>query len=162
MRLGQIAGAGARQAGFRVDIHQQREIGLEAAAGDALEREDGIHSQVAAAALIDQRGIRETVGQNDFAAVQRRADPLIHVLGARGEIEQHLGGGAEFLVGGIQQDAADLHADGRAAGLGGFQHRAAQRAQTGGQAVHLRGLAGTIHALEGDEETAGCHGNLLL
>ena len=156
---GQVAGAGARQAGFGVDIHQQGEIGLEAAAGDAFQRDDGFCAEVAAAALVDQRGIREAVGEHDLAAVERGGDPLIHILRARGEIEQHFGGGAEFLVGGIEQDAADLHADGRAAGLGGFEHRAAQAAQAGGQAVHLGGLAGTIHAFEGDEETAGCHGS---
>ena len=50
-----------------------------------------------------------------------------------------------------EQDAADLHSDGRSAGLHGFKHRAARRAQAGGEAMHLRGLAGTVHALEGDE-----------
>src|ERR1035437_671204 len=162
VRLRQIAGAGARQAGFSVDVHQQGERGLEAAAGDAFEGEDGIHAEVAAAALVNQRGIRETVGEDDLAAVQRGCDPLVHILRPRGEIEQHFGGGAEFLVGGIEQDAADLHADRGAAGLGGFQHSPAQAAQAGVQAVHLGGLAGTIHALECDESTASRHGNLPL
>ena len=47
-----------------------------------------------------------------------------------------------------------LHGDGRAARLGGLEHRAPQGAQPRRQPVHLGGLAGAIHALEGDEETA--------
>ena len=38
VRLGFIAGAGPRQAGFGVDVHQDGEVGLQAAAGDAVQR----------------------------------------------------------------------------------------------------------------------------
>ena len=90
MRIGGVAGARARQAGFGVDIHQNGQMRLEAAAGDAFERHHGFRAQPAAVALVDQRGIREAVGQNDLAARQGRRDPFIHVLRARGEIEQQL------------------------------------------------------------------------
>ena len=162
VRLGDVAGAGARQAGFGIDIHQDRQVRLEPAAGDAIERRDGVGAQAAAVALIDQRRIGEAVGKHDFAAVQRRPDHFVHVLRARGEVEQQLGARAQFLIGRVEQDAADLHGDRRSAGLDGLDDRAAHVAQARRQPVHLGRLAGPVHAFEGDEETALFHVKLIL
>src|SRR5215469_68269 len=81
-RLGGIAGACAVQAGFGIDIHQQREVRLEAAAGDSVERHHILGAQAASESLIYQRGIGEAIGDHHFAAVQSRQNPLIHVLRA--------------------------------------------------------------------------------
>src|SRR5712671_2096292 len=59
MGFGGVAGAGTGEAGLRVDIHQDGEIGLEAAAGDAVERTDGADAKAAAYTLIDERRIGE-------------------------------------------------------------------------------------------------------
>src|ERR1022692_4583444 len=57
VRRGGVAGAGASQAGFGIDVDEQSEIGLEAAAGDAFERGDGVGAKVAPAAL-DRKSTR--------------------------------------------------------------------------------------------------------
>src|SRR4051812_49027555 len=57
MRFGGVAGAGAGQAGFRVDIHKDGEIGLEAAARDSVKLSNRIDAQAAPDPLIDQRRI---------------------------------------------------------------------------------------------------------
>ena len=41
--------------------------------------------------------------------------------------------------------------------LGGLDDCAAHPAESRGQALHLSGLAGTVHSLESNKETAGCH-----
>src|SRR5438105_3749365 len=47
VRFGGVAGARAGQAGFRVDVHQDGEVGLKAATGDAVERPDRIDAEAA-------------------------------------------------------------------------------------------------------------------
>src|SRR5579871_2543931 len=85
--FGGVSRAGARQAGLDIDIDENCEIGFEAAAGYAIERQHSLRSQAAAAALIRQAGIGEAVRQYDFAAAERGHDELVDVLGAGGEIE---------------------------------------------------------------------------
>jgi len=152
-----VARVRPRQAGLRVDIHQQGKVRLQAAAGNAVERHHVLRAQPAPVALVDQRRIREPVGQHHFAARERRQNPLIHVLRARSEVKQQLGGGAQFLVGAIEQDAADFGADGRAAWLGCLEHGAPHPAQPRRQPPHLRGFPGAVHALESDEDAAWIH-----
>ena len=148
-----VAGAGAGQAGFEVDIHQQGEVGHEAAAGDAVEGDDGVGAEAAAAALVDQAGIREAVGEHDLAAVERRQDAP-RPRSARGwrsrAAARRWGGGPGWR---------------HPAGCGGSARRRGVppgstvsttvrpwAAQARGQPVHLGGLAGAVHALESDEE----------
>ena len=115
---------------------------------------DRVDAQSAADALVDQGGIGEAVREHDFAAVQRGQNPLVHVLRARGEIEQDLGGRAQFLVGRIQQNPPDFLAIGGPPGSTVSSNGAAQGTQPFRQAVHLGGLAGAVHAFEGDEDPA--------
>src|SRR5260370_22718779 len=88
VRLGFVARPRPRQARFGIHGHQDGQIGLQAAARDAVQVVHGVDAQSASNALVDQRRIGETVGEYDLAAVQGRQDPLVHVLCARGEIEQ--------------------------------------------------------------------------
>ena len=157
VRFGGVAGPRPRQAGLGVHIHQERQVGLQSAASDAVQVVHGLYAEAPPAALVGHRGIRETVAQHDLSTVERRQDPLVDILRARGEIQQDFGGRAEFLVGGIEQDPANLHGDGRAAGFRGLQDSAPVVAQARRQAVHLGSLAGAIHALESDEPTALFH-----
>src|ERR1022692_2943300 len=155
--LGGIARVRPRQAGFRVDIDEQRQIRNQAAAGNAVERHHRLRAQPAPAALIDQRRIGEPVRKHDLARGQGRHDPLIHVLRAAGEIQQHLRGGSQLLIGRIQQNAPDLDANARAARFGRLQHVAAARSQALGQQPHLGGLPRTVHAFKCKEQAPFPH-----
>ena len=136
---------------LQIDIHDQREVGLQAAAGDAVERQHRVHAEPAPAALIDERGIRRSGPRARFPRGQRRQHHFVDALRARGEVEQQLRGRAQFLVLRVQQNAADLHADGRAAGLGILHHGPAGGAQTLAQQAHLRAFAAAVDAFKSDE-----------
>ena len=60
--LAAIACLGAFETGGEIDIHEERQIGLEAAASNPIEREHGVGAEATAAALIRKRGIREPIG----------------------------------------------------------------------------------------------------
>ena len=138
---------------LQIDIHNQREVGLQPAAGDAVERQHRVHAQAAPAALVDQRGIGPAVREHDFPFGQRRPHQLVHGLRARCEIEQQFRGGAQLLVLRVQQNAADLHADGRARQAPHSPPQLAGRAQTLAQQAHLRALAAAVYAFKSDEQT---------
>ena len=86
--------------------------------------------------------------------VERRQNPLLDILRARREHQQQLRDRRQFLVGGIEQNAADLLADGRAARFHGFEHRPPFAAQALGQHASLRAFAAAVGPFEGDEEAA--------
>src|SRR5436853_381859 len=50
--LALVSSLGARLAGLRIDVQQQREVGLEAAAGDSVERQHGGRAEPPSAGLI--------------------------------------------------------------------------------------------------------------
>src|SRR5580658_22738 len=126
--LGGVARVRPRQADLRIDIDEQRQIRNQAAAGDAVERHHCLRTEATPAALIDQRRIGEAIRKHDLTGSQRRHDPLVHVLRAAGEVQQHFGGGTQLLIGRIQQYAPDFDADARAPRFGGLQNLAAARA----------------------------------
>ncbi len=67
--------------------------------------------------LIASCGIVEAVAQDHLAGSKGRRDDLVHQLGARGLVEQQLAGVAHRRIGGVEQQGADLFADGGAARL---------------------------------------------
>ena len=135
-----------------IDIDAQSEIRYQAPAGDAIHIQHNLGSQPAAIALVGDGRIGEAVRQNDAAPGQRGKDQLVHILRAAGKHEQKFGGGCEFLVRGIEQNAADLLADAPAAGLRGFDYCLPVRAEAFGEHAHLGRFAAAVEAFEGDEE----------
>ena len=75
----------------------------------------------------------------------------MHQLGTRGLVEQQLAGVAHRRVGGVEQQGADLFADGGAARLAQSYDLIASEVERAGQQARLRGLAGTVDALERDK-----------
>lgn len=101
--------------------------------------------------LIAGRGVVETVAQDHFAGREGGRDDLVHQLGARGLVEQQLAGIAHRRVGGVEQQGADLFADGGAARLAQGYDLVACKVERAGQQARLRGLAGAVDALERDK-----------
>lgn len=144
-------------AGGYVDIDEDGEIGLNVAAGNLVESEDGVGIEAAAAALVTERGIGEAVTEYDGAAVERGTDDLFHILGAAGEVEKELGARGDFAAGGVKKNLADEPADFGAAWFNGFDDLAAFRAERFGEEAQLSGFAAAIDSFEGDERSAFGH-----
>ena len=83
--------------------------------------------------------------------IERGPNHLVHVLRAAGEVEQQFGARLNIGARGIEQDFADLLADGGSAGLDRFDHVLPMVAQPLGEHAELRGLAATVDAFECNE-----------
>ena len=75
----------------------------------------------------------------------------MHQLGTRSLVEQQLAGVAHRRIGGVEQQSTNLFADGGAARLAQAYDPVASEFERAGKQTRLRGLAGTIDALERDK-----------
>ena len=101
--------------------------------------------------LVAGRGIVEAIAQDHLAGRKGGDYDLVHQLGARRLVEQQLAGVPHRRVGGVEQQGADLFADGGAARLAQSYDLIASEVERAGQQTRLRGLAGTVDALERDK-----------
>ena len=101
--------------------------------------------------LIAGRGIVETVAQDHLAGSEGGSYDLVNQLGASGLVEQQLAGIAHRRIGGVEQQSANLFADGGAARLAQSYDLIVSEVERAGQQARLRGLAGTVDALERDK-----------
>ena len=101
--------------------------------------------------LVAGRGIVEAVAQDHLAGREGGSYDLVHQLSARRLVEQQLAGVAHRRIGGVEQQSADLFADGGAARLAQAHNLVASEFERAGKQTRLRGLAGTIDALERDK-----------
>ena len=113
--------------------------------------------ETAGHALVDARGIDEAVAKHDLAALDRRADHLLDMVGARGGEKQGLHFRSERLGGSGQDHMAHRFGARRAARLARHEDIVALVAQLPGQPVDLRRLAGAFPAFEGDEKSAAAN-----
>lgn len=152
-----IAAAGALLAGGYVDVDEDGDVGLEAGAGDAIELEDDVGIEAAAAALVAKGGIGEAIAEDDGAAGQSGADDLFDILSAAGEVKQEFRAWGDLFAGGIEQDLTNQAADFGATGLDGFHYIATFGAQRFAEKAHLRGLPAAVNAFKGDEFSSFRH-----
>ena len=101
--------------------------------------------------LVAGRGIVEAIAQDHLAGRKGGRDDLVHQLGTRRLVEQQLAGIAHRRVGGVEQQSANLFADGGAARLAQAHNLVASEFERAGKQARLRGLAGTVDALERDK-----------
>ena len=101
--------------------------------------------------LVAGCGIVEAVAQYHLADSKGGCDDLVHQLGARCLVEQQLAGVAHRRIGGVEQQSTDLFADGSAARFAQAHNLVASELERTGEQVRLRGLAGTVDALERDK-----------
>ena len=81
---------------------------------------------------------------------------------AAGEIKQQLSSRTEFLIGRVEQNAANLPADGGATGLNSLEYVLPFGAQTLREQTHLRALPAAVDSLEGDEPAPLWHLDLFI
>ena len=75
----------------------------------------------------------------------------MHQLGTRSLVEQQLAGVAHRRIGGVEQQGANLFADGGTARLAQAHNLVASEFKSADKQARLRGLAGAIDALERDK-----------
>ena len=152
----------AAAAGFgQGQIQPEGEVGLEIGRGDAFELLDQGQGQAPAIALVGRGGAAEAITEHPVAGRQGRGNPLLHVLGPVGGIEQQFGRGlGGRLAGGMEQQLAQGQAQGGAPRLPGHQEFGAGGQQaTPGQPLRqggdLGGLAAAIDPLQHQKAAPG-------
>src|SRR5215469_3275893 len=140
------------QAGIEVDIDQEGQVGDKAVTCDAIEIQNHLRIQPAAATLVHQRRVGEPVTDHILAAGKCGTYYLLHILGAASEVQEQFGTRVNRLVRGIEQDAPDLPSDIGAAGLGGLDHSAPTVAKRLRKKPDLRGLTASIQTFKSNEQ----------
>ena len=102
--------------------------------------------------LIGDRRIGEAVRHYNFSFSERRQYGLLDILSARREHQEQFRYRPQFVIRGIEQDAADLLADGCAAGLRRLEHRIAIAPKMRSQEPGLGAFAAPVRSLKRDEE----------
>ena len=129
------------QARGRLEVEQHGQVGAQVVggpAGDPLEL-GGVER--AAGPLVGERRVDVAVGDHDLAALERRADDGVDVLGLVGGVEQRLGAVGQLAGRGVEHDASYLRADGSVAGLMGQQYDVPVGLEPLPQQLRLRRLA---------------------
>ena len=155
-----IAAPGACEACLCIDVDEDRDVGPEAATGDAVEIAHDFGVESAPAALIDQGGIGEAVAEHGAAGFERGPDHFVDILGAAGKVEQELGARPDVGAGGVEQNLPDLFPDRRAAGFHGLYHVVAPLPHPLREVAELCGFAAAVDAFKSDEASAGHSGIL--
>ena len=141
----------ALEAEVRRQVEKERQVGRHAAARERVEALDGVERQPAAVALVGDRGVGETIGDDHRAAGERRLDQAADVLGAVREVEQQLGLCRRPRRVVLEQHAAQRPAELGAARLARQHDLVSVAAQRIREARGLRALAGAFDAVDGDE-----------
>ena len=145
---------GARHPLFGEKIENDRQVGTEITDRPGIQPFDHLGAEPETVTLIGHRRIREPVGDDPIAALQRRHDRLAQVLATGGEMEQRLGRRLPIVAMVAEQQGSDLFGAGCAAGLAGHHHIDAACAKRLDQAQHLGRLAHALAAFDGDEPAA--------
>ena len=120
-----------------VDVEHDGEIRPVGADGDASDGDDVVSRHATGGALVGEGGADEAVGEDELVPGESGADDLLDELGPAGHVEHHLAGDAHVVVGGVEEDAADLFADGSAAWFADLADGKAGAAEAVGQANEL-------------------------
>ena len=125
--------------GLDGEVQQDREVGREAAGREPLDGAELVHRHPGARPLVRERRVGVAVAHDDGAAREGRADDLLDVLGARRREQERVGAtGAVDLRLGVEDQAPDLLAQRRRAGLAGGDDVAAGVAERGRRAGSSR------------------------
>ncbi len=144
-----------RQAELGRQVQQDRQRGRHRAGGEGLHRAQLLERQPAPVALVRIGRADVPIAQHHLAARQGRRDHFPHMLRPRREEDQRLGPRQHSRGGRLEQNRAQLLADGGPARLARHRQRHPPRPQRGGGGAHLRRLAAPLRPLE-DDETHDC------
>jgi len=136
-----------------IDIEQDRKHRPETSRHDTVKLPDVRDRQPPPVSLVGERRIGEAVAQDDPALCESGEDHLAEMLRAARRIQEELRRGVQPSVERVQEDPADLVADGRTARFPGERHRPSLFRKILQEAGDLGRLAGALDALKGDERS---------
>jgi len=102
-------------------------------------------------ALIGNRGITETVTQDDALFSQKRLNHFLDMLSSRSLVKKELIHGDDIAMRSVQKNPSDLFADTSPARLPRRNAGNAFSTQVPFQAPDLRCLSAAFHTLQGDQ-----------
>jgi len=143
--------AGASQAGGGVDVEEERQVGVDAVAGERVDEAHSRRLDPAAGLLVRLRRVGEPVADDERPGSEGRTNRLGDVLPPVGLVEQPLRDRIEVRVLDVHQDLPDPAADPRSAWLAGLADRMAQGSQPLGHEADLSGLAASLDPFERHE-----------
>ncbi len=148
-----ITSPGPGEAGCEIRLQQNRQIGLQIIADEAVHFEHDFAAQLAAATLIGLGGISEAVTQDDFSGGKGRADDLGDALAPGRQTSAPVQrAGSDRGGTGIEHDERRRVAEGSAAGLARDHDVYAARPQIFGEELaQLGALAAAVETFECDE-----------
>ena len=130
--------------GLTVDEQDERAVGREIRDGD-VQLEHTVDAEPARDALVRERRVEVAVAHDVRACGERRPDHALCELGPRGGEERRLGPRRRMLA--VEQEAADLLAERRAAGLARGHDLATGRREMLREQRRLRRLPGAVSLL---------------
>jgi len=137
-----------------IRIEQDRQIGLQVVAQNAMQLQHGLCSQLPSAPLVGLRVICEPVAQHHLPLGHGVFDDLPNMLRPRRKHQRHLCHRRKFSCCRVQNDMAYLLACRRSARLASDHHRLPKRPQRLRELLYLRALAGSVQTFKCDELTA--------
>ena len=147
-----VAAAGALEGFFDGRNEEDGEVGLEIAAEAGVEVEDDSGAKLTAAALVSLSGVSEAVADDDFAGGECGSDNFLDDLGAIGEHHGQLGQGRHAGGFGVEEQGADLVADGGSAGLPDGDPGEIPGVKELAEEAELGGFAGAVQSFKCEEE----------
>ena len=154
--LALVADGGAAETTGRIEVEQDGQVRADGAASEQIGGFDERAVEPAAARLIGDRGVNETVAEDDLTGSQGRRDDIGDELRAASREQQGLGGRADDGAG-MLEDVPHLLAERRATRFAEAQHARAGSAETVRQTGQLRGLSRAFPSFERDEFTGDRH-----
>ena len=149
--VGRTTGGHAQRRLLGRDVVDERERRVRSRDGQAVGIAHHLAIEAIGKCLVAGRGIVEAIAQDHLAGSEGGGYDLVHQLGARRLVEQQLAGIAHRRVGRVEQQGANLFADGSATRLAQAHNLVASEFERAGKQARLRGLAGAIDALERDK-----------
>ena len=146
-----VAGQARRCLG-RVEQEQERAVGEQPADGVEVELEHALEAEPAPDALVRDRGVDVAVADDRGAALERGPDHLVHVLCARGGVQQGLGPRRDVAT--VEDELADPLAELGASRLARRDDLLAVGLEPRAQELRLGRLARAVEAFEGRRTSA--------
>jgi UDP-glucose 4-epimerase len=131
------------------ELQEERPVGNQASDRAEVQLEDAIEPEPATDALVGDGGVEVAVADDPRAARERRADHLVHVLGARGRVQERLGPGGNVPP--VENEVANALPELRSSGFAREDDVQSVRGEALGEERRLRGLSGPVDALERHE-----------
>ncbi len=140
----------------RVEQEEECAVGHQPSDRGQVEVEHALDPEPAAHALVRDRRVDVAVADDRRTSLERGPDHVVHVLGARGRVQQRLGPGGDVVT--VEHELANPLAELGTPGLARDHDLLAVGLEPGLEKLDLRRLAGPVDPFEADEHSDPSYG----